>query len=68
MRISGERVTLRPATMEERRDVYSWMAESDATRAMMGPPLYPEVPVDTWEEFVEDYGEGKRKEDKDSKR
>jgi len=37
--------------------VYEWLAESDATQAMMGPPLFPDVSPPTWEEFCADYGE-----------
>jgi diamine N-acetyltransferase len=43
--------------MDDRRPVYEWMAHSDGTQAMMGPPLYPDVPADTWEEFIADYEE-----------
>jgi diamine N-acetyltransferase len=31
------------------------MAASEATRWMMGPPLFPEAPIPTWEEFCADY-------------
>jgi diamine N-acetyltransferase len=57
MVIRGETITLRPATMEDRRPIYEWMANSDATAAMMGPPLFPETPIPTWEEFLDDYEE-----------
>jgi diamine N-acetyltransferase len=43
--------------MDDRRSTYEWMAESDSTQAMMGLPLYPDAPADTWEEFIEDYEE-----------
>jgi diamine N-acetyltransferase len=53
--IKGQLVTLRPATLANRRAVYEWAALSDATPAMMGPPLFPDNPVPTWEEFCEDH-------------
>jgi RimJ/RimL family protein N-acetyltransferase len=56
MMIRGSMVTLRPARESDRRDVYRWLAESDVTRCMMGPPLYPDASVPTWDEFCDDYG------------
>ncbi len=55
--ISGARTKLRPATMADRRNIYLWMAHSDATSSMMGPPDYPDHPIPSWEEFLRDYGE-----------
>lgn len=54
--ISGMAVTLRPSRESDRCEVYKWLAESDATSSMLGPPLLPEVPVPTWDEFNSDYG------------
>jgi len=53
--LRGSLVTLRPSTLDDRRPVYDWSANSDVTRAMMGPPTYPEHPVPTWEDFCEDH-------------
>lgn len=53
--IHGRLVTLRPAEDRDRRRVYAWMAESEVTRWMMGPPLFPEAPIPTWEQFCADY-------------
>ncbi len=53
--ISSQRITLRPATLAERRIIYDWIAFSDVTSAMHGPPTYPEHLVATWEEFCEDH-------------
>lgn len=53
--LKGKLITLRPATMEDRRAVYDWAANSDTTAAMMGPPLYPDNLPPTWEEFCEDH-------------
>ncbi|MDP2183229.1 MAG: GNAT family N-acetyltransferase [Actinomycetota bacterium] len=56
MVIRGSIVTLRPARESDRRAVYRWLAESDVTQSMMGPPLFPDTPAPTWDEFCEDYG------------
>jgi RimJ/RimL family protein N-acetyltransferase len=49
-------VTLRLATEADERDAYEWCCRSDITHRMMGPPLYPDNPPDTWEEFHRDWG------------
>ena len=54
--IRGSIVRLRPARESDRRAVYSWLAESDLTGSMMGPPTYPDSPPPTWDEFCADYG------------
>ncbi|MBN1415743.1 MAG: GNAT family N-acetyltransferase [Bacteroidales bacterium] len=56
-RIIGKKVTLRPATLADRRPIFDWLTNSDLTKFMMGPPIYPDSPVPTWEEFVNDYKE-----------
>jgi len=55
MRIHERLVRLRPATMLDRRVVWEWMACSDLTASMAGPPEFAEAPVPTWEQFVNDY-------------
>jgi RimJ/RimL family protein N-acetyltransferase len=55
--LEGERVRLRPATLDDRPAIYEWLAHSDVTSRMLGPPKYPEVPVPSWEEFCDDYDE-----------
>jgi diamine N-acetyltransferase len=55
--IRGSLVTLRPATLDDRRSVYEWMAQSEVTPSMMGPPVYAEAPIVTWDEFCADYVE-----------
>jgi RimJ/RimL family protein N-acetyltransferase len=55
-RIRGTIVQLRSARPFDRRDMYSWLAQSDVTASMMGPPTYPESLPPTWEEFCADYG------------
>lgn len=46
---------IRPAVSEDRRCVYDWMAASEITRWMMGPPLFAEAPIPTWNQFCADY-------------
>jgi len=53
--LQGQLVTLRPTTLDDRRSIYEWAAFSDVTQAMMGPPIYPEHLVPTWNEFCEDH-------------
>lgn len=49
------RVSIRPATPDDRRAVYGWMARSDLTASMMGPPNFADAPIPTWEQFCADY-------------
>jgi len=51
----GERILLRPAVPADRLPIYQWLAESDITHMMLGPPTYPDAKVPTWEEFKSDY-------------
>lgn len=53
--IHGSRVVLRPARSGDARPIYEWLARSDLTATMAGPPTYPERPVPTWDEFRSDY-------------
>ncbi len=51
----GTTLRLRQADLADRPAIYRWLAQSDATAEMMGPPRFPDCPVPTWEEFVDDY-------------
>jgi len=53
--IQGKHVTLRLSTLEDRRVIYDWFANSDLTASMAGEPLFPDSPPATWEEFCEDH-------------
>ena len=55
MEISGNKIELKPAQESDRKRIYSWLAQSDLTSSMMGPPDYPDHPIPSWEEFCEDY-------------
>ncbi|MFQ3675712.1 MAG: GNAT family N-acetyltransferase [Endomicrobiia bacterium] len=48
-------LTIRHATIEEKRKVYEWLCCSDTTGLHLGEPNYPECPVPTWEEFLEEF-------------
>jgi diamine N-acetyltransferase len=56
MKIRGKLIDLRPATEHDRLAIYQWLAESDLTPAMLGPPDFADAPVPSWEEFCKDYG------------
>ena len=51
--IRGDRLILRPAIAREMRQVYEWLANSDSSAAMSGPPIYPERPIPAWTEFCD---------------
>ncbi|GAI86358.1 unnamed protein product [marine sediment metagenome] len=53
--IKGKQVTLRPAIEQDKYEIFKWLAESDVTVSMMGPPKFPDNLVPTWEEFCADY-------------
>lgn len=53
--LRGSKVTLREANEADRKKVYEWLAHSDLTPSIMGPPLFPDHPIPTWEEFCSDY-------------
>lgn len=51
-------ISLRPARPEDRRDIHRWLARSDATAEMIGPPRFPDNPVPDFDAFCADYGDG----------
>ncbi len=53
--LRGKTVTLRPAEPRDMRPVYEWLAQSDLTSSMLGPPLFPDVPAPSWEQFRLEY-------------
>ncbi len=53
--IQEKQVLLRPATEQDKRMVYEWMAHSDIALSIMGPPNFSEHPIPTWDEFCNDY-------------
>ncbi len=55
MTLTGEKVELVPAVQSDAKDIFQWLAQSDLTANMMGPPLFPEIEIPSWEDFQEDY-------------
>lgn len=53
--LQGSLIKLVPATLEDRRSVYEWLAHSDITSSIMGPPVFTDHPIPTYEEFCADY-------------
>lgn len=56
-KFQGKVVTLRPATMQDRKPIFDWLTNSDLTSSMFGPPSYPDSVIPYWEEFIDDYKE-----------
>lgn len=48
-------VNLRNAALSDRRLIYDWLARSDATPEMLGPPTFSDAPVPNYDEFCADY-------------
>jgi RimJ/RimL family protein N-acetyltransferase len=55
--LSGNLVWLRPATPADRPAIFYWLTQSDLTPQMLGQPHFPDNPVPSWEEFVQDYAD-----------
>lgn len=55
MTIIGNKIVLRPAREDEREKVFRWLAQSDLTSTMLGPPTFPDHPIPSWEEFCDSY-------------
>ena len=55
MSLTGKKVVLRKSTESDKRNVFEWLTHSDVTPSMMGPPLFPDHPIPTWEEFCQDF-------------
>jgi len=53
--LTNEIVSLRPATLRDKKEIFHWLAHSNLTSEMLGPPRFPDVPAPTWEEFDNDY-------------
>ncbi len=54
--IFGDRVTLIPATLADKQNVYEWCFHSETTKSHSGPPDYPNHPISTPEDFFEGVG------------
>ena len=54
-RLHAHKVALRRAQIDDRPQIYRWLARSDATAEMLGPPTFPDAPVPTWEQYTSDF-------------
>ena len=57
MKIGMSSVILRPAKFSEQYKIYQWLACSDATPEMLGPPCFPDAPIPNYKEFCDDYND-----------
>jgi RimJ/RimL family protein N-acetyltransferase len=48
-------LTIRPATLPDKKKIFNWLANSDLTSEMLGPPNFSDNPIPTWDEFDNDY-------------
>lgn len=55
MKITGNKIELRPAQESDREKIYTWLAQSDITPSIMGSQNYSDCPIPSWEEFCKDY-------------
>ena len=53
--IQGKRVVLRPATPQDEPQILEWLLRSDVTASLMGPPLFPERPLQQPEDSAEKF-------------
>ncbi len=53
--LSTERISLRPAVPADKKKIFRWLAHSNLTAEMLGPPHFPDNLPPTWEEFDNDY-------------
>lgn len=50
-------VSIKPSEIKDKRKIYDWLANSNITKEMLGPPKFPDIPIPSWEEFDKDYNE-----------
>jgi RimJ/RimL family protein N-acetyltransferase len=53
--ITGNKISLVPATLDDKQIVYEWCFHSETTKSHSGLPDYPENPVPSYDEFYESY-------------
>ncbi len=53
--IDGQRVRLRPATLEDKQRIYLALARSDVTDILLGHPSQNHTPLLSYEAFCDDY-------------
>jgi diamine N-acetyltransferase len=52
------KITLRKAVLADRPLIYKWMAKSNLTKSMLGEPNYPDAPIPSFDEFINDFSDG----------
>lgn len=55
MKITGNKIELKPTQESDREKIYTWLAQSDLTSSVIGHPNYPDHPIPSWKEFCDDY-------------
>ena len=53
--IAGTKVTLRRARDTDRARIYEWLIGSDLTANLMGAPMFPDRPIQSFEQFSQSY-------------
>lgn len=53
--IAGNKVTLRRARDTDRARIYEWLIGSDLTVNLMGAPMYPDRPIQSFEQFSQSF-------------
>ncbi len=48
-------VQLIETKITDKEKIFNWLANSNLTSEMLGPPIFPDNPVPSWKEFDEDY-------------
>ncbi|RHX91063.1 hypothetical protein DLM76_19790 [Leptospira yasudae] len=48
-------IRLEPSVLEDRRRFYDWLVHPELVPFLLGPPLFPDADIPTWEEFSADY-------------
>jgi RimJ/RimL family protein N-acetyltransferase len=54
----GFKIHLRKAVHADRPIIYEWMADSNLTKSMLGEPNYPDAPISSFSEFINDFSDG----------
>ncbi len=53
--IIGQRISIKPSKLDDKRKVYEWLCLSETAKSHMGPPNFEDTPIPSWEEYCEDF-------------
>lgn len=53
--IVAKNIKIRPANPQDKQNIFNWLANSNLTSEMLGPPKFPDAKIPSWEEFLSDY-------------